>query len=484
MGIVGLLISRGVRFMADGLNGPTNEEARELLEIRLEEAQARHAEDLERLGREMSEVVAQPLQARLDVARRVERDVRTALCASMSECTDVAARRVAGERDLARAERDKYFQACENWRKLDAPLSEFRRVLRVGDYESTLDAARRMSRELEVCLGQLDHVTAREKSTNLEAYALGRKSAEEQEAAWESERAELVAQRDGALGNIRDLRNRHVEAYAVLGAAIGEHLDAAARRVVAERDAMAAELAAIRAATGEEPSDDGLFKVGVTARFSCSDVPNANLAERRALYNLGRNAAHGEVAMMREAARGRDATIETLRTQQEEQAEEVATLRDRVDGLEIDLNSAVQNSKASEVEANNLRSANRTLRARVAELEAAPVGLPVATDEELWEVGDQAWYACTGNSTESRHAGALAVAARVRAERPTCLVERAVALGCDVRVCEDVAGWLVAIHESSDLDEDVHRDVAASDVPATLARLLDEVEASRKGGAK
>lgn len=361
--------------MSDGLNGPTNEEARELLEIRLEEAQAQHAEDLAKLGRELAGVVVQR-----DEARRAEREydslvdsVRTALCASMSECTDVAARRVAGERDLARAERDKYFQACENWRKLDAPLSEFRRVLRVGDYESTLDAARRMSRELEVCLGQLDHVMAREKSIQLEAYALGRKSAAEQEA---------------------------------------------------ERDSLAAELAAIRAATGEEPSDDGLFKVGVTARLSCSDVPNANLAERRALYNLGRDAARGEVARMRE---------------------DVATLR-----------------------------------ARVAELEAAPVGLPVATDEELWEVGDQAWYACTGNSTESRHAGALAVAARVRAERPTCLVERAVALGVDVRVCEDVAGWLVAIHESSDLDEDVHRDVAASDVPATLSRLLDEVEAARK----
>lgn len=237
MGIVGLLISRGVRFMADGLNGPTNEEARKLLEIRLEEAQARHAEDLERLGREMSEFVARPLQARLDVARRVERDVRTALCASMSECTDVAARRVAGERDLARAERDRLSQACENWSKLDAPLSEFRRVLRVGDYESTLDAARRMSRELEVCLGQLDHVMAREKSIQLEAYALGRKSAEEQEAEWESERKELVAARDETYGNMKALRDRHVEAYAALGAKIGERLDVAARRVVAERDA-------------------------------------------------------------------------------------------------------------------------------------------------------------------------------------------------------------------------------------------------------
>jgi hypothetical protein len=110
-------------------------------------ASAQHAEDLEKLGREMAEVVAQ--------------------------------------RDEARKERDQYLQACENWRKLDAPLSEFRRVLRVGDYESTLDAARRMSREVEVCVGQLDHVMARAESARLEAYTLGRKSAEEQEAAWE-----------------------------------------------------------------------------------------------------------------------------------------------------------------------------------------------------------------------------------------------------------------------------------------------------------
>lgn len=390
-------------------------------------ATAQHAEDLAKLGREMSEVVAQPLQARLDVARRVERDVRTALCASMSECTDVAARRVAGERDLARAERDKYFQACENWRKLDAPLSEFRRVLRVGDYESTLDAARRMSRELEVCLGQLDHVMAREKSGQLEAYALGRKSAEEQEAEWESERKELVAQRDDAMGT----------------------------------------------------------------------------------------------------------------------ANEVATLRDRVDGLEIDLNSAVQNAKAIEVEANNLRSANRTLRARVAELEAiareaesqangmvsqriaalgvavngaadeeavspdvqvvrgdfvmtkfrerlarieaaspATQGQPVATDEELCTIGERAFMGAYSGSTVARYAAYKAVARHVRAERPACLVARAVALNVDVRVAEDVTGFLVATLDSPGVDEAIERAVPAADVPATLARLLDEVEAARKAVAK
>lgn len=77
-----------------------------------------------------------------------------------------------------------------------------------------------------------------------------------------------------------------------------------------------------------------------------------------------------------------------------------------------------------------------------------------------------------------------AVAARVRAERPACLVARAVALGVDVRVAEDRCGWLVGMLESADLDEVVCREVPAADVPATLASLLYEVEAARKGGAK
>lgn len=324
MGIVGLLISRGVRFMADGLNGPTNEEARKLLEIRLEEAQARHAEDLERLGREMSEVVAQPLLARLDVARRVERDVRTALCASMSECTDVAARRVAGERDLARAERDMY-----------------------------------------------------------------------------------------------------------------------------------------------------------------------------------RNAAQGEVAMMREAARGRDATIETLRTQQEEQAEEVATLQARVAELEAIAREA--ESQANDMVSQKIAALGMAVngaadeeavspdvqvvrgdfvmtkfRERLARIEAAsppaPQGLPVATDEELREAYITAITGAESPAAVLPHA-LRAVAARVRAERPACLVARAVALGVDVRVAEDRCGWLVGMLESADLDEEILHNVPAADVPATLARMLGEVGA-------
>lgn len=75
--------------------------------------------------------------------------------------------------------------------------------------------------------------------------------------------------------------------------------------ILAERDALAAELAAIRAATGEEPTDE------VIARVADLGVNEGDA--RRALYNLGRNAALGEVARMRE---------------------EVATLRARVEGLE------------------------------------------------------------------------------------------------------------------------------------------------------
>jgi hypothetical protein len=187
----------------------------------------------------------------------------------------------------------------------------------------------------------------------------------------------------------------------------------------AERDALAAELAAIRAATGEEPTDEALY---------LASMAPSGRSERRALYNLGRTAAQGEVARMRE---------------------EVATLR-----------------------------------ARVAELEAAPQGQPVATDEELADLfmherslllEDQ-----DRTGTEARRIAIRAVAARVRAERPACLVARAVALNVDVRVAEDVDGFLVAAHEAPDLDEVVHRDVPAADVPATLARLLDEVEAARK----
>lgn len=70
------------------------------------------------------------------------------------------------------------------------------------------------------------------------------------------------------------------------------------------------------------------------------------------------------------------------------------------------------------------------------------------------------------------------------ARRERCLIARAVAANIDVRVAEDQGGgFLVAAHRAGE-DEDVERNVPAAEVPATLARLLDEVEAARKGGAK
>ena len=100
-----------------------------------------------------------------------------------------------------------------------------------------------------------------------------------------------------------------------------------------------------------------------------------------------------------------------------------------------------------------------------------------ATDEEL----ERAFYAAYDplvtngrGAIEGRSAGLLAVAARVRQER--CLIARAVAANVDVRVCEDNdGGFMVGVHETG-CDEELARCVPASDVPATLARLLGEVE--------
>lgn len=90
-----------------------------------------------------------------------------------------------------------------------------------------------------------------------------------------------------------------------------------------------------------------------------------------------------------------------------------------------------------------------------------------ATDEELYGLFNSTTMAFPVR------AGVLAVAARVRQER--CLVARAVAANVDVRVCEDNdGGFMVGVHATG-CDEELARCVPASDVPATLARLLGEV---------
>ena len=100
-----------------------------------------------------------------------------------------------------------------------------------------------------------------------------------------------------------------------------------------------------------------------------------------------------------------------------------------------------------------------------------------ATDEELERAYSaayaRAWESEVSTPDRGERAGLLAVAARVRQER--CLVAQAVAANVDIRVCEDDGGgFMVGVHAPG-CDEELARCVPASEVPATLARLLGEV---------
>ncbi len=69
---------------------------------------------------------------------------------------------------------------------------------------------------------------------------------------------------------------------------------------------------------------------------------------------------------------------------------------------------------------------------------------------------------------------ALAVAARVRRERPACLVERLVAGGYDFEVEEEGGGYWTVVTRTGEGPgpyRTTATDVPAADVPATLARL-------------
>jgi hypothetical protein len=136
------------------------------------------------------------------------------------------------------------------------------------------------------------------------------------------------------------------------------------------------------------------------------------------------------------------------------------------------------------VESHDLRV--KELRA----LEAAPQGQPVATDEELFALYMNESLSDPGRTALQAHrAGVAAVAARVRAERPACLVARTVALGCDVSVatyCTSSRGilWSLEVWDNERSVMFERYEIPAADVPGTLARLLDEVEASRKAAGR
>lgn len=113
---------------------------------------------------------------------------------------------------------------------------------------------------------------------------------------------------------------------------------------------------------------------------------------------------------------------------------------------------------------------NATLRAQLDELRAtSTVGR--ATDEELWRAYDTALQSAQGATHERiiRQA-VLAVAARVRRERPACLVERLVAAKADFDVRCLARGWDLSARVPG--GQWKHVDLApAADVPSTLARL-------------
>lgn len=162
MGIVGLLISRGVRFLSDGLNGPTNEEARELLETKLGECERTRA-DLERRFHTTATSEEKLYHEALDLRARVakaERDrdrngwravefadmARLALHFGLAECERLRAesKGLRFERDRARTERDSAELERDNIR---AELkTESARLRRENRSTAVLDAKDRAER--------------------------------------------------------------------------------------------------------------------------------------------------------------------------------------------------------------------------------------------------------------------------------------------------------------------------------------------------
>lgn len=100
-----------------------------------------------------------------------------------------------------------------------------------------------------------------------------------------------------------------------------------------------------------------------------------------------------------------------------------------------------------------------------------------ATAEELvaiWAKAfdtEQSLETHVAGSGTARLAAARAVAARVRRERPACLVERLVAANVDFCAFESVPNWTVRVHVADGAFREATEAVLPADVPATLARL-------------
>lgn len=246
-----------------------------------------------------------------------------------------------------------------------------------------------------------------------------------------------------------------------------------------ERDTLRAELARLTA-SGEgsegEPSDAELRRVADDAYVAANgDMPRR--ASERALYRLG--VAH---------ERARQATDPRMKGR---------TLDVMLDECE-DLEALEQDAYVAPKSREGLSLARKIAKLYAAAQHAEARQQPVqdrATDEELFEAYDAAYFVAGGGSrgpltrdtgadhvSAEERAGILAVAAHVRKE---CLVAQAVGMGCDLTI-EQYNG-VVEIgldRPKTDDDEGEHFEgalverravVTAADVPATLARLLGEV---------
>lgn len=264
---------------------------------------------------------------------------------------------------------------------------------------------------------------------------------------------EVVAQRDAARDSVERARE-------LLGADRYEPLPIAARRVVAERDEARACYLACAQAVGITYETDGR-------------APEAGPMD----VVLG---------AIRAAVKGA-AERDELRARAEKAEAELEAARASASLVTMVGDIGVRNSgDATRLEAILAERDAAIARAEKAEaLHAEAEGQIACRNELRARIAEEAYESVRDLGLVASRAMAYAAVARhVRAERPACLVARAVALGVDVRVAEDRCGWLVGMLESAYLDEVIERDIPAADVPATLARLLDEVEAARKGGAK
>lgn len=170
-----LILARSIRFVEHGLQGPTNEQAREILEQRLSEAEARRSSEVTGLGQQLAEAVAQRDEARgsLDavsarLADHLYAPLKGGRVPDVLRSIDTLAQRVKDARADYREHDAALEAAVERAEKAEAQL---RLRVQVGDIvvrnsadASKVEALRERIRKLEA-----DLTAARARIAELEA---------------------------------------------------------------------------------------------------------------------------------------------------------------------------------------------------------------------------------------------------------------------------------------------------------------------------